>query len=1113
MVMIMNQRGNRRYRYKVGGSLAFNHPTYVTRGADEELLVALREGRFCYVFNCRQMGKSSLLNRTMSVLKGEGMSCVKIDLTGMGGKEDSVSQWYGGLILDLSYKLDLEDKFNREAWEREFDGMSPIYKLNRFIQDVVLVYGEGERIFIFIDEIDKIISLDNKLDDLFALIRYCYNQREENPEYNRLTFALFGVATPADLIIDKTQTPFNIGYPIELTGLELVDSAPLMVGLEGKVANPEVVMGEILDWTGGQPFLTQRVCQLVVNSDGFIGEGREREEVANLVRLKVIEDWQSQDETNHLGTIRDRIFTNKQRAGRLLGLYREILLSYHDAVGAKHSGDNFCNLTEVSQSECFALPQERGDNFCNLTEIDTSGQNQELSPTVETGRSIRVDTSGQNQELSPTVETGRSIRIDTSGQNQELSPECFAPTANLRKRVDGIPADDTPEQTELRLSGLVVKQNGCLRVYNPIYAAIFNLDWVEESLQNLRPYGVAFDAWVESNFQDESRLLRGEALQEALAWKVGKSLSLVDDKFLDASRELELAVNKEENRILAEAKQKAQKQIKIGFVVLVVSIMAAISALVVAGNGIKDANIAKAESDSARKQTDKFKAESDSVKQERDKIKAESDLAKKESDLAKKEKETARQALTQVEKQKNDAEAKRQEIEKQMVVAKEEIAAVERKSQEVEANLQKAKADVNRANLEVMAKNQALAQFNQDLDQKNQAIEIANQNLAQIQIEKQKVIEEKQAAEALVKQAEVDIAEANITLESASSRALFLEGKNFDALLVGLRAGKQLKELEKSLKPNLPDTVCSKPFRAVSTEVPTTNTCLEVVTSLHQAVYGVKEFNTLEGHKDWVRSVSFSPDGKTIASGSDDGIIKLWNLEGKELLTLMGHESRVRSISFSPDGKTIASGSWDGTVKLWNREGKKLLTLTLDKDLVESVSFSPDGKTIATGSWDGVKLWNLEGKELLTLTEHKSYVKNVSFSPDGKTIASGSRDGTVKLWNLQGKELLTLTRDKDLVESVSFSPDSKTIASASGDGTVKLWNLESKELLTLTAHKNVVSSVSFSPDGQTIASASWDGTVKLWNLEGEELLSLTGDNNWLSSVSFSPDGKTIASGS
>ncbi len=207
----MNQRGNRRYRYKVGGSLAFNHPTYVTRGADEELLVALREGRFCYVFNCRQMGKSSLLNRTMSVLKGEGMSCVKIDLTGMGGKEDSVSQWYGGLILDLSYKLDLEDKFNREAWEREFDGMSPIYKLNRFIQDVVLVYGEGERIFIFIDEIDKIISLDNKLDDLFALIRYCYNQREENPEYNRLTFALFGVATPADLIIDKTQTPFNIG--------------------------------------------------------------------------------------------------------------------------------------------------------------------------------------------------------------------------------------------------------------------------------------------------------------------------------------------------------------------------------------------------------------------------------------------------------------------------------------------------------------------------------------------------------------------------------------------------------------------------------------------------------------------------------------------------------------------------------------------------------------------------------------------------------------------------------------------------------------------------------------------------------------------------------------
>ncbi|MCP2729439.1 AAA-like domain-containing protein [Limnofasciculus baicalensis] len=178
-----------------------------------------------------------------------------------------------------------------------------------------------------------------------------------------------------------------------------------------------------------------------------------------------------------------------------------------------------------------------------------------------------------------------------------------------------------------------------------------------------------------------------------------------------------------------------------------------------------------------------------------------------------------------------------------------------------------------------------------------------------------------------------------------------------------------------------------------------------------------------------------------VLANSDD-TVKLWNLEGKELLTLTGHKDWVTSVSFSPDGKTIASGSGDGTVKLWNLEGKELLTLTGHESLVWSVSFSPDGKTIASGGNDGtVKLWNLEGKELLTLTGHKYSVYSVSFSPDRKTIASGSGDGTVKLWNLEGKQLLTLTGYKDLVSSVSFSPDGKMIASGGNDcGTLRVRN-------------------------------------------------------------------------
>ncbi|MEH2425326.1 MAG: hypothetical protein V7K48_31815 [Nostoc sp.] len=281
-----------------------------------------------------------------------------------------------------------------------------------------------------------------------------------------------------------------------------------------------------------------------------------------------------------------------------------------------------------------------------------------------------------------------------------------------------------------------------------------------------------------------------------------------------------------------------------------------------------------------------------------------------------------------------------------------------------------------------------------------------------------------------------------------------------------------------------------------------------------------KEIRTLTGHDNNVRSVSFSPDSKTLASGSDDKTIKLWNLEtGKEIRTLTGHDNWVSSVSFSPDGKTLASGSADATIKLWNLEtGKEIHTLTGHDNSVFSVSFSPDGKTLASGSADKtIKLWNLEtGKEIRTLTGHDNFVWSVSFSPDGKTLASGSDDKTIKLWNLEtGKEIHTLTGHDNYVRSVSFSPDSKTLASGSADATIKLWNLETgKEIRTLTGHDNWVSSVSFSPDGKTLASGSRDKTIKLWNLETEkEIRTLTGHDNWVSSVSFSPDGKILASGS
>jgi WD40 repeat protein/tetratricopeptide (TPR) repeat protein len=285
-------------------------------------------------------------------------------------------------------------------------------------------------------------------------------------------------------------------------------------------------------------------------------------------------------------------------------------------------------------------------------------------------------------------------------------------------------------------------------------------------------------------------------------------------------------------------------------------------------------------------------------------------------------------------------------------------------------------------------------------------------------------------------------------------------------------------------------------------------------------------------HGDQVRSVAFSPDGKTILTGCFDQTTRLWDAEtGRPIGEPLEHPERVFSVAFSPDGRTILTGCGDGTARLWDaatgRPGGRSLKhmvpgSVLLGSIVSSVAFSPDGLTILTGGWDNAaRLWDAAtGRSIGPPLAHPNVVNSVAFSPDGQTILTGCGDGAARLWNAAtgrsiGPPLPHSSGNTAIGTSVAFSPDGRTILTGGFDQTARLWDARTGRLIRPPLmHSSWVTSVAFSPDGQTILTGCSDGSAQLWDAAtGHRVGRSPVHQGEVLGVAYSPDGRSILTGS
>jgi WD40 repeat protein len=1046
--------------YTVGGTVQANEEgLYILRPADEKLLQFCRTSTFTYILTPRQMGKSSLMIRTVEKLIEEGIQSVIIDLNQIGTKI-TADEWYSDIIYLVSEQLALSN--NAKQWWESNNQFGITLRLTKFFQEVLMVEISAQ-IVIFIDEIDSTLSLDFT-DDFYAAIRYLFMARSMNRELNRLSFVLIGVATPADLIQDIKRTPFNVGQRVDLTDFSESETMPLAQGLSVQESKDrEEVVRWVLKWTGGHPYLTQRLFRELVDQI----PDRCSESAVDLVVANTFFGAISKQD-NNLQFVQDMLIKRSLEKDEVLQTYRQIrrgytitdeeqslIKSHLKLSGIVRSKDKILTVRNCIYAEVFEekwIQAHLSENFWQRYEPVLKW----AIPVTAASLIVTVVMTGLYQEAQQQAKVAQ-LREQAAKVINWLSntnaTEGLVLAIDNWNRSQSIPIVEVTAQSSLLNALQLAKEVNRYQGHSSIRSVAFSPD-------GLRIVSGSYDKAVRLWDMQTGKLIR-----QPLRHSSGvRSVAFSPDGLHIVSGSYDKVVRLWDTQTGKLIGQPLQGHF--GGIYSVA--FSSDGRHIVSGSDDKTARVWDAQTGKLIGQP--LKGHSSSVRS----VAFSSDGRHIVSGSDDK---TVRMWDTQTGKS----------IGQPFQGHSSTIYSV---SFSPDGRHIISGSNDNTVRLWDTQTGKLIGQPLQGHSGGIYSVAFSpdGHRIVSGSYDKTVRLWDAQTGKSIGQPFQGHSSTIYSVSFSPDGRYI-VSGSDDNTVRLW---NSQIEQL------------IGQPFQGHSSGIysvafsPNGRRIIsgsgDNTIRLWDAQNGKPIGQPLQGHSNTIKSVAFSPDGLRIVSGGYDNTIRLWDAQtGKPIgQPLQGHSNVIYSVSFSPDGLRIVSGSYDRTVRLWDAQTGKPIGQPLQghSGSIYSVVFSPDGRRIISGSGDNtIRLWDAQnGKPIgQPFQGHSSGVYSVAFSLNGHYIVSGSGDNTVRMWDSQTGQPIgqPFRGHSNAVWSAAFSPDGKRIISGSHDNTVRLWDSQTGQPIgqPFQGHSSAIYSVSFSPDGHRIITGSYDNTVRLWDVD------------------------------